>query len=399
MTTTFSENAATNASNRDTIRTLVRGGYDLQKLRIQMGNRIVANFKARLGQAPSTPESDLDEAEQDVVKDIRTHYRKIMDALKDKFPKPRDFTGDEVIASFTELCIIQSYMEIEASEKANFKRVELALSDFPIYTEYLDHVRGIGPMMAGVIVSEFDIKRSKYPSSMWRYAGLDVVTAWHLQSTTVTVNNMAKRAEDLSLPMELTALEHDNEASAEIAKYGGRVADRHFTDDAPARTPEGEWLPINQEAVVLYSVEGFQVRAVYRLFNSGGRSRRKNHLVDRQYADSNGDMQTRVSITFNPWLKTKLIGVLATSFIKSNSPWRKTYDDYKYRMENHATWGTHNDKSKDVRTSKGRRDAMAKRYMVKMFLIELYNKWRAIEGLEVHPPYCEAKLGIKHGAA
>ena len=30
------------------IRVMVRGAYDLQKLRIQTGNRIVVNFKARV---------------------------------------------------------------------------------------------------------------------------------------------------------------------------------------------------------------------------------------------------------------------------------------------------------------------------------------------------------------
>ena len=42
------------------LRTLVRGIYNIQKLRIQMGNRLVGNFKVKLGQAPSEPESTLD---------------------------------------------------------------------------------------------------------------------------------------------------------------------------------------------------------------------------------------------------------------------------------------------------------------------------------------------------
>jgi hypothetical protein len=39
-----------------TIKTMVRGAYDIQQLRIQMGNRIVMNFKAKLGQEPSQPD-------------------------------------------------------------------------------------------------------------------------------------------------------------------------------------------------------------------------------------------------------------------------------------------------------------------------------------------------------
>jgi len=42
------------------LKTMVRGVYDMQKMRIQMGNRIVGNFKAKLGQAPSEKEDELD---------------------------------------------------------------------------------------------------------------------------------------------------------------------------------------------------------------------------------------------------------------------------------------------------------------------------------------------------
>jgi hypothetical protein len=50
-----------------------------------------------------------------------------------------------------------------------------------------------------------------------------------------------------------------------------------------------------------------------------------------------------------------------------------------------------------VEKSKGHKHAMAIRYMVKIFIIHLYTKWRPIEGLEVYAPYAEAKLGLKHG--
>jgi hypothetical protein len=41
---------------------------------------------------------------------------------------------------------------------------------------------------------------------------------------------------------------------------------------------------------------------------------------------------------------------------------------------------------------------MALRYMIKIFLIDLYNNWRRLEGLPVAPPYSEAKLGmVPHG--
>jgi len=45
-----------------------------------------------------------------------------------------------------------------------------------------------------------------------------------------------------------------------------------------------------------------------------GRSRREEHLVERTYIDKNGDEKTRRSITYDPWLKTKVVGVLGSSF-------------------------------------------------------------------------------------
>lgn len=279
------------------IRVIVRGAYDLQELRIQMGNRIVANFKAKLGQAPSESESELDEDAKQILKDIRSSYKKITDGVKN-FPKHKNFVGDEIISSFTELCLVGQYIDLETDEYRHFKRMEHVLEDVPIYAEYLKHIRGIGPAMAGVIVSEIDISKARYPSSLWKYCGID---------------------------------------TAEDGK---------------------------------------------------GRSRRSEHLVKVKYRNKDGVESERNSITFNPFLKTKLIGVLANSFIKLANPiYAPIYRDYKHRLENHPA---HADKTK------AHRNNMAKRYMIKIFLTHLYNKWRILEGLEVAPPYHEAKLGIIH---
>ncbi len=63
------------------LKTLVRGAYDIQKLRIQMGNRIAANFRAKLGQSPSLSEDDLNKEAVKVLKDLRLRYHKITDGI------------------------------------------------------------------------------------------------------------------------------------------------------------------------------------------------------------------------------------------------------------------------------------------------------------------------------
>jgi hypothetical protein len=198
---------------------------------------------------------------------------------------------------------VDNYLELEQQEKNHFKRLGHILKDYPIYNDFLHGVTGIGPAMAGVIISEIDITKAEYPSSLHKYAGLDVAA-------------------------------------------------------------DGQ-----------------------------GRSRRPEHLEDSEYEAKDGTIKTKKGITFNPFLKTKLVGVLGSSFLKQSPDkceYRKVYDDYKHRLE-------HMDAHKEK--SKGHRHNMAIRYMVKMFLVDLYNAWRPLEGLPVAPTYSEAKLGKVHKIA
>lgn len=123
---------------------------------------------------------------------------------------------------------------------------------------------------------------------------------------------------------------------------------------------------------------------------------------------------------FDPWLKSKMVGVLADCLIKANSPWRKLYDDYKLRKENQLVdcmlckgTGRVKDNREESKTKgkeivcyncdgtlkapwgtgKAHRHAAARRYMVKMFLAELWVFWRDAEGLPGRAPYGEEYLG------
>lgn len=284
-------------NENDNLKIFVRGAYDIQKLRIQMSNRIVTNFKARLGQKPGELEETIDQAGKESLKRIRRSHQKIIDGVK-TLPKPKNFIGDEIISSYTEFCLVDSYIYLENRENSHFKMLGLMLKEFKIYTEFLDNIKGIGPAMAGILISEIDINRCKYPSSLWKYAGLDVA------------------------------------------------------DDGQ------------------------------------GRSKKKEHLVTTVFINKGGEEDTKLGITFNPFLKSKLIGVLASSFLRAGENYYSTiYRDYKNRLENN---------SKHDEKSKGHRHNMAMRYMIKMFLIDFHMAWRKIEGLPVSTSYCEGKLGKDH---
>lgn len=433
---------AMSKEHRSELRTLVRGAYDLQKMRIQAGNRIVANFKAKLGQRPSRPESEIDEQGQDILKNLRLCYDKITEGViaeskdraerrrvkyekevrkaieagkpippipnrrdSDGFPSMKDFAGDELISSYAELCLISMWANIHDEEARHMKRLESLLKEFKIYEEFLREVRGVGPAMSAVICSEIDITKARYASSLWAYAGLDVSTRWVLQRTRFVRVNMTHGPPKIDLPIELNIV---NPEESPHPIEGGEFVAYVDAPDAPTRMWDApRAVALNREAVIELATNDYTIEAVYREFTNGGRSNHAEHLVLREYEAKDGTIKQKKSITYNPFLKTKLMGVLAPSFLKcgpDSSAYAKAYYDYKNRLENHATYGVQNDGKRDddkrFITTKARRHTMAMRYAVKIFLADLYGAWRKIEGLPVHVPYAEAKLGHrKHGAA
>lgn len=89
---------------------------------------------------------------------------------------------------------------------------------------------------------------------------------------------------------------------------------------------------------------------------------------------------------------------MADGFIKCQNMYALNfYYPYKARLAQEENTVLHCGKMvawKDV--SDGHRDRSAKRYMIKMFLKDLYVAWRMIEGLPVRPSYQEEYLGHIH---
>ena len=282
---------------RSMLKAAVNGFYSIQKTRIRVGNNICANFKVKLGQEPSSPESDLDADAKALLKNLRVSYKKVTDGIVSM--TPRKFKADGLISDFSEFALVKQYDDLITAEEESFKQISYAVRGFEIYRNFLEDVKGVGPTMAAVIISSISIEKAEYASSLWAYAGLDVV-------------------------------------------------------------------------------------------NGAGRSRKKEHLVETTYTDADGKEQTKMGISFNPFLKTKLIGVLGSSFVKTNGVYREVYDNYKHRISNMPA---HAEKSK------GHLNNMAIRYTVKRFLVDLYYHWREIEGLPIAAEYSEAKLKMTHKAA
>jgi hypothetical protein len=235
-------------------------------------------------------------------------------------------------------------MELETLEKHQLDDVEDFLKDMPFYVNTLsdkDRFKGIGPTMAGVILSEFDIARADTVSKMWAFSGLAPIAA-----------RRCMECERVAL------LDEENSV--------------HDPDDAT--NPKGL---VYVHAKGSKWVKGAEVKCSW----DGKR-------IPHAYTRDSGKAMKPVrgeKLTYNSFLRSKLCGVLGPILIKCDSPWRKHYDDYKKR------WISQNRGVNDAH-----RHAAAIRYMIKMLLIEIYKEWRAAEGLPVRPPYAEEKLGHTH---
>jgi hypothetical protein len=306
------------------LKLMVRGAYALQKLRIQTGLRLCASFREKLKiEIDDTDEADDEELSpkaKQVLARLKADYQRLTEgvARNRTLPKREGFVGDGVISEFAELVLIHQYESLERQEREHFRHMGELLESFPIYTEYLRGQTGIGPALAAVMISYFDIHKAERPSQFWAFAGLDV-------------------------------------------------------------GPDGY-----------------------------ARSRRKAHLVERTYIARDGEEKTKLSTTFDPWLQSRLLGVMGSSLLRTGSPYRRFYDEYKHRITTDParTKGTLADKKKLIRDGRGadaeliwhklRVHRAAMRYMVKSFVADFWRKWREIEGLAVVPRYHEAVMGHQH---
>ena len=250
---------------RQRIKGIVRTIYDYQDIRIRMGNRL--RFKADGSEQKSNGTEMAINAE---------HIPSLVDAYQDS-------------------------QEIETELVKSLKR---ELKGIAVYENFLKDVKGIGPMMAGVIIAEYDIYQAHTISAMNQFTGLNP----------------------------------------------GMVQGKKRVDGVLVKTNE--------------MIRGDKLTAGY-------------------------------CSPFNKRLRTKMLGVLGSSFIKSKSPYTKFYYDYKERLKHEERMIEGKDKVWSE-TSDLHRHHAAIRYMMKAFIRDLYYAWRESEGLPTRCPYEEEYLGIKH---
>ena len=239
------------------------------------------------------------------IQDMRMRIAGRLERKADETPM-RD-NGSEALASPEGFWVLQDlYIQVREVEHKFELAQKSAVECTPEWRLFLKDVKGVGPKMAAVLITEIDIEKAENAAKIWQFAGLN----------------------------------------PGLVRGKKRIGDKIVvTDDM---------------------IRGDRLTAGYLA-------------------------------PYNQYLKTKVVGVLADSFIKSKSPYAKFYYDYKHRLEN----------SREITGDKGKmwsevsaahRDRAAKRYMSKLFLRDYYVAVRTMHNFSVRKPYEEEYLDIVHHA-
>lgn len=351
-------------SVRNNIRAMLANIYDIQKLRIQSGNRLVASFlnlntnshmrekimydykqgKIQLDEDGKIPdvyfegidepkashkkkgtdtEVDNDNVLSKAVADFTLLTSSIFEGRNISRSSPTDAQVEKALKAvdqstlnfhwnLSDYRMAETYLTIYNAEDIAVKAISKIVVQHPMWDAFFKDIKGCGPLMAAVCIGYFDIHRARYPSSFWKYAGLDVV--------------------------------------------------------------------VNTDGVA----EG----------------RAKRHIEEVEYIDKDHRIKTKRGITYNNYLRSKLIGVLGPCILKLSrtkledgtslpTGYAKAYYDYRHRIENRPV-------NEDKPLTPRHIHNMAIRYMVKQFIRDFWIVWRKYEGYDIGQPYYEvAKLGMK----
>lgn len=255
-------------------------------------------------------------------------------------------------------------------EKEALKEVSRLIKDHPVWP-YLKEIRGVGPTMAGVILSEVDIFRCDMVSQLWAYCGLAVGPDGKAVRK--------KKGEKLGYNPWLKAkmLKVLGESLIKSCSYDPEVG---YSTPAAVRDENGKIQTYRDESGktkrVMRRVPFPDDQVPYRKFYDDRKHRRENTYVD-VCAACEGSLK-----------------VVRICHDEETTPGqKKTRTDIECPNcdggRKKPLWGA----------SKEHRHKDAIRYMIKMFLSDLYVHWRKKECLSVRTPYAEEYLGHVHHRA
>ena len=156
------------------LRSIVNGIYDLQQLRISIGNRIVASFRAKLGIKPSEDKRKRAKEADKLLKAIRKEYNRITDGIVKITVKLKIPDGSKLIHSIPEVMLVKQYEHILSCEQDVFKDMAAVVQTRPLWSAFFEHVKGCGTVVAGFLLAYIDIHIAENVGKLWYYCGYGV---------------------------------------------------------------------------------------------------------------------------------------------------------------------------------------------------------------------------------
>jgi len=204
----LTEKEKTYISKMMEIRPLVVWLYAVQKDRIRLGNLLCATVYNKLGfdagepvtksdvmlalEIPQmTDDEDIPEGETmeelekrqkkeiqkfKLIKQIKTEYKKVTDGLVTlkKQIKALQVRNSKIITDSAELVLIEHFLNLEHSEKNAETVLKEKLQSFGPEADWLLKVPGVGPRLAGYLLSYLDPHRARHASCYISYCGFGV---------------------------------------------------------------------------------------------------------------------------------------------------------------------------------------------------------------------------------
>jgi hypothetical protein len=263
---------------------------------------------------------------------------------------------------------------LEDLENEAEKMTLAALQGIPIYERWLKQQKGVGPRLSGFLIGEIEISAAKYPSSIWRYFGLDVDIDENSKYYGRAVRRKKGEKSHFSPLKKAKVL---NGLGDSLLKASPLFTNRWQTVEEDGKSkrvlrPEEEWIPIPRE-------EWTPWRCLYEDY----KFRKQTQKVTVCMGCEGTGKRT---VSKNKFGETKDAAQISADHVDPKAK-KVTKDCWNCKgTGGPAPWG-HDDKHRHLASV---------RYMVKQFLMELHLNWRRIEGLPVHPSYYEAKHGREH---
>lgn len=355
---------------RERIRAMISNIYGIQKLRIQCGNRMVASYmdlasksRERLVKAK---EVELEAEETD---DMTIDSVDDADGLSDEEAKKR-----------------------AREEKEANKKLKLIMAEYGNITNYIkSKIKARGKLNEGEAPNIHNKDIQKALEELREASESGEAEAKGLPSIKLMGEVydylMADQYQKL-LDLEQSSIKYLEEEVKKHPMWSEFFADVKGCGPIMAAVCISYFDPYRaRHASSFWKYAGLDV-VIKADGTAEGRGRK--HTEPQKYMDKEGKIQEKIGLTYNPKLRSKLLGVLGGCFLKlardsEKRPiqYGKVYYDYKHRLANRL---------QDPPLSTPHIHRMALRYCVKQFVRDMWVAWRTLEGLEVTEPYEVAYL-------